>query len=220
MRRLAHQLFVDVPGTDTAAEDTAVNTPDAVDEPGTNAAAEDTAVDPPAAVDEPGTNAATEDTAVGTPAGHIESVSSEVITDSLQLSSQSTPLRPGTPGSITDNSSPESSSTTENAQIGVQPKPLLSCPLPTMAGLLNPEHTNRVATSMLLELVNRHDKIGQFGGRTEKATSTTNATKIRAFTKELASLEYIAAVHSIAKRTRCMRVTAYKSAVTKMPIRK
>jgi hypothetical protein len=65
------------------------------------------------------TDVATEDTAVGTLSGHIESVSS--------ASGQST-LRPWTLGSITDNSSPESSSTTENAQIGVQPSPLLSCP--------------------------------------------------------------------------------------------
>ena len=82
-----------------------------------------------AAVDEPGTDAATEDTAAVAPPGHIKSVSSEVIADALQLSSQSTPLRPGTPGSITDNSSPESPSTT------VQSKPLLSCPLPTIADL-------------------------------------------------------------------------------------
>jgi hypothetical protein len=96
----------------------------------------------------------------GTPLGHIESISSEVMTDSLQSSSQSTPLRRWTPGSITDNLGPESSSTTENAQIGVQPKPLLPCLLP----LLNPEYANRVATSVLLELVNQYNKIGQFGG--------------------------------------------------------
>jgi hypothetical protein len=57
-----------------------------------------------------------------------------------------------------------------------------------------------VLQPLLLELVNQHDKIGQFGGRTEKATSTTNTVKIRVFTKELASLEYEAAVHSIKKR--------------------
>jgi hypothetical protein len=68
--------------------------------------------------------------------------------------------------------------------------------------LLNPEHAIRVATSVLLELVNRHDRIGQFGNRTERemVTSTTNTAKIRAFTKQLASLEYRAAVHSISKR--------------------
>ncbi|CZR52927.1 uncharacterized protein PAC_02805 [Phialocephala subalpina] len=184
---------VDEPGVEVAAEDAAVGTPAAVDVPGTDAAAEDAAaedaaVGTPAAVDVPGTDATAEDTAVGTPPGHIESVSSEVMTDSLQSSSQSTPLRPRTPGSITDNSSPESSSTTENAQMGVRPNPL------------HPEHANRVATSVLLEVVNQHDKIGQFGGRTEKATITTNTAKIRAFTKELASLEYKAAVYSIKER--------------------
>jgi hypothetical protein len=185
---------VDEPGDEVTVEGAAVGIPAAVDEPGTDAAAENTAVGTPAAVDEPGTDAATEDTAVGTLPGHIESVSSEVMTDALQSSSQSTPLRPWTPGSITDNSSPEPSSTT------VQPKPLLSCPLRTMADLLNPEHASRVVTSVLLELVNQHDKIGQFGGRTEKVTSTTNTAKIRAFTKELAGLEYEAAVYSIKKR--------------------
>jgi hypothetical protein len=180
--------------------DTEVSTPSAVDEPGVEVAVEDAAVGTPAVVDEPGTNAATEDTAGGTPPGHIEPVSSEVMTDSLRSSGQSTPPRPWTSGFTTNNSSPESSSTTENAQIAVQPKPLLSCPSPTMADLLNPEHAIRVTTSVLLELVNQHDKIGQFGGRTEKVTSTTNTAKMRAFTKELASLEYEAAVHSIEKR--------------------
>jgi hypothetical protein len=176
---------------EVTVEGAAVGTPAAVDKPGADAAAENTAVGTPAAVDEPGTDAATEDTAVGTPPGHIESVSSEVMTDALQSSSQSTPLRPWTPGSITDNSSPEPSSTT------VEPKPLLSCPLPTMADLLNPDHASRVVTSVLLELVNQHDKIGQFGGRTETVTSTTNTAKIRAFTKELAGLEYEAAVPAV-----------------------
>jgi hypothetical protein len=69
-----------------------------------------------------------------------------------------------------------------------------------MAGLLNPEDAVRIATSVLLKVVNQHNKIGQFGGRTEKVTSTTNTAKMRAFTSELASLEYQAAVHSIAKR--------------------
>jgi hypothetical protein len=59
-----------------------------------------------------------------------------------------------------------------------------------MADLLNPEHAHRVAISVLLELVNQYNKIGQFEGRTEKVTST----------KELASLEHEAAVYSIRKR--------------------
>jgi hypothetical protein len=133
--------------------DTEVRAPSAVDEPGAVVAVEGGAVGTSAVVDVTGTDVAAEDTAVGTPPGHIESVSSEVMTDSLPSSSQSTTLRPRTPGSITDSSSPESSSTTENAQIGVQPKLLLSCLLPTLADLLNPEHANRVATSVLLELV-------------------------------------------------------------------
>jgi hypothetical protein len=178
----------------SADVDTEFSTPSAIDEPGDEVTVEGAAVGTPAAVDEPGTDAAREDAAVGTLPGHIESVSSEVMTDALQSSSQSTPLRPWTPGSITDNSSPEPSSTT------AQPKPLLSCPLPTMADLLNPDHASRVVTSVLLELVNQHDKIGQFGGRTEKVTSTTNTAKIRAFTKALAGLEYEAAVYSIKKR--------------------
>ncbi|KAH6700678.1 hypothetical protein BKA61DRAFT_620970 [Leptodontidium sp. MPI-SDFR-AT-0119] len=192
--------IVDEPGAEAAAESEAVGAPAAVDKPSNDAAIEDTSVGTPAVVDEPGTNAATEDTAGGTPPGHTASASSEVMTDSSQSSSQSTPLRPWTSGSITDNSRPESSSTTENAQIAVQLKPLHSCPLSTVADLLNPEHANRVAASVLLECVNRHYKIGPFGGRTDKVTSTTNMAKIRAFTKELASLEYEAAVHSIAKR--------------------
>jgi len=69
-----------------------------------------------------------------------------------------------------------------------------------MADLLNPEHVIQVTTSVLLELVNQHNKIGQFGGCTKKVTSTTNTVKMCAFTKELASLEYEAAVHSIEKR--------------------
>ena len=89
---------------------------------------------------------------------------------------------------------------TENAQIGVLSNPLLSCPLPSIADLLDPENAINVTTSVLLELVNQHDKIGQFGGRTEKVTSTTNTTKIRVFTKELTSLEYKAVVYSIKKR--------------------
>jgi hypothetical protein len=177
-----------------AGVDTEANTSSVVDKTGDEVTVEGAAVGTPAAVDELGTDAAPEDTAAGTLPGHIESVSSEVITDALQSSSQSTPLRPQTPSSITDNSSPEPSSTT------VQPKPLLSCPLPTMADLLNPEHISRVVTSVLLELVNQHDKIGQFGGRTETVMSTTNTAKIRTFTKELTSLEYKAAVYSIKKR--------------------
>ncbi|KAF8846625.1 hypothetical protein BDZ45DRAFT_786549 [Acephala macrosclerotiorum] len=178
----------------SANVDTEVSTSSAVDEPGDEVTVGGAAVGTPAAVDEPDTEAATEDTAVGTLLGHIESVSSEVMTDALQSSSQSTSLRPWTLGSITDNSSPEPSFTT------VQPEPLLSCPLPTMADLLNPEHASRVVTSVLLELVNQHDKIGQFSGRTDTVTSTTNTAKIRAFTKELARLEYEAAVYSIKKR--------------------
>merc|ERR1711900_44125 len=73
-------------------------------------------------------------------------------------------------------------------------------PLPTMADLLNPEHANLVATSVLLECVNQHYRIGQFGGRTDKIPSTTNMAKIRAVTKELASLEYEAAARPIGKR--------------------
>jgi hypothetical protein len=84
--------------------DTEVRTPSAVAEPSVEVAVEGAAVGTPAVVDVPGTDAATEDTVVGTPSGHIESVSSEVMTDSLQSPSQSTPLRPWTPGSITDNS--------------------------------------------------------------------------------------------------------------------
>jgi hypothetical protein len=79
---------------------------------------------------------------------------------------------------------------------------VLSCPLPTIADLLYPEHAIRVTTSMLLELVNRHNRIGQFGNRTKEkiVQSTTNPAKIRAFTNQLASLEYKATVHSISKR--------------------
>jgi hypothetical protein len=62
------------------------------------------------------------------------------------------------------------------------------------------EDTLRITPSVLLECANQCHKIGTFGGRTEKATSTTNTAKIRAFTKELASLEYDAAVHSVATR--------------------
>mgnify|MGYP003639824288 CR=1 FL=1 len=69
-----------------------------------------------------------------------------------------------------------------------------------MADLLNPEHANLVATSVLLECVNQHYRIGQFGGRTDKIPSTTNMAKIRAVTKELASLEYEAAARPIGKR--------------------
>ncbi|KAG9228566.1 hypothetical protein BJ875DRAFT_489739 [Amylocarpus encephaloides] len=94
---------VDKPGDEVTVKGVAVGTPAAVDEPDTDEAAENTAVGTPAAVDEPGTDAATEDIAAGAPPGHIESVSSEVMTDALQSSSQSTPLRPGAPGSITDN---------------------------------------------------------------------------------------------------------------------
>jgi len=55
---------------------------------------------------------------------------------------------------------------------------------------------------MLLELVNRHDRIRQFGNLTEEkiVQSTTSPAKIRAFTNQLTSLEYEAAVHSISKR--------------------
>jgi hypothetical protein len=102
---------VDKPGNEVTVKGVAVGTLAAIDEPGTKATAENTAVGTPAAVDEPGTDAATEDTAAGAPPGHIESVLSEVMTDALQSSSQSTPLRPRTPGSITDNLSPELSST-------------------------------------------------------------------------------------------------------------
>ncbi len=57
-----------------------------------------------------------------------------------------------------------------------------------------------VATPVLLELVNQYDKIGQFGDRKENVMSTTNIAKSREFTKELANLEYKAAVHSIEKK--------------------
>ncbi len=94
----------------SADVDIEVSTPSAVNEPGNEVTGEGAAVGTLAAVDKPGTNAAREDTAVGTLPGHIEPVSSKVMIDALQLSSQSTPLRPWTPGSITDNSSPELSS--------------------------------------------------------------------------------------------------------------
>lgn len=191
---------VDGHGTDKVPKDTSADTPIAFLRHGIDAAAEDTAVDTPICVDGHGTDAAPEDPSVGTPSGYVESVSNEVMTDSLQSSSESTPRRPWTPGSITGTSNPESVFTAESTQIGVQPNPLLSCPPPTIADLLNPEHAIRVATSVLLELVNRHDKIGHFGNRTGTATTTTNTAKIRTFTKELASLDYEAAVRSIGER--------------------
>ncbi|PVH68903.1 hypothetical protein DL98DRAFT_599122 [Cadophora sp. DSE1049] len=66
--------------------DTEVSTPSAVDEDGVEVAVEDAAVGTPAVVAKPGTNAAPKDTAGGTPPGHIESVSSKVMTDSLRSS--------------------------------------------------------------------------------------------------------------------------------------
>jgi hypothetical protein len=146
----------DEPATDATAEDAAVVTPAAVNEHGTDAAPEDAAVDTPAAVNGHGTDAAAEDAAVDTPAAVDE--------HGTDAAAEHTTV--GTPSGQTDNSSAESSSTTENTQIGAQPSPVLSCPLPTIADLLHPEHAIRVATSVLLELVNRHDRIGQFGNRT------------------------------------------------------
>lgn len=174
----------------SADVDATVGTHSAVDEHGTDAAVEHAAVDTVAAVDGRGIDVAAEDTTFDTPSEHVKSVSNGVMTDSLQSSRQ------------TDNPSPKSSSTTANTHIGAQPSLLLSCTLPTTADLLYPEHAIRVVTSVLLELVNRHDRIGQFGNRTERemVTSTTSSTKIRAFTKQLASLEYEAAVHAISKR--------------------
>lgn len=191
---------VEKPRNDAAPDNTSAGTPVVADDPGTGAAAEDTTDDTPAVVDGRGTDAAAEDTTVGVISGHIESVSSEVMADALQSSDHSTPLRPWTPGSLTDDSRPGSTSTIENAQTGFHPSLLLSCPRPTMADLLNPGHAIRVATSVLLELVNRHDKIGTSGNRTEMLTTTTNTAKIRKFTKELASMEYEAALHSIKER--------------------
>ncbi|KAH6717483.1 hypothetical protein BKA61DRAFT_719574 [Leptodontidium sp. MPI-SDFR-AT-0119] len=149
--------------------DMEVGTSSGADEPATDATAEDAAVDTLAAVNGHSTDAAPEDEAVHTPAavdGHGTDAAAEDTT--------------------ADNSSAASSSTTENTQIGAQPSPVFSCLLLTIADLLHPEHAIRVATSVLLELVNRHDRIGQFGNRTKE--------------KILVSLEYEAAVHSISKR--------------------
>jgi hypothetical protein len=117
---------VDEPATDAAAEDAAVVTPAAVDEHGTDAAAEDAAVVTPAAVDEHGTDTAAEDAAVNTPAAVDE--------HSTDAAAEDTTV--GTPSGQTDNSGPESSSTTDT-QIGAQLSPVLSCPLPTIADLLH-----------------------------------------------------------------------------------
>ncbi|KAG4438632.1 hypothetical protein IFR05_005876 [Cadophora sp. M221] len=126
-------------GTDAAPEDALVDTPAAVNGHGTDAAPEDAVVDTPAAVNEHGTDAAAEDALVDTPAavnGHGTDAAAEDTTV-------------GTPSGQTDNSSAQSSSTTENTQIGAQPNPVLSCPLPTIADLLHPEHAIRIATSVL-----------------------------------------------------------------------
>jgi len=201
----AAAAVVDETGPDAAAEDIAVGTPAVVDETSADVAA--------AVVDETGPDAAAEAATIGTPSEHLgedlgkfdsgesaASVSSEVMTDSLQSLSQSATLWPRTPGSITDSSSPESFSTAENAQLGVQPKPLLSCPLSTMSDLLNPEDAKRVVTSVLLYCANQHHKIGKFGRQYADTRSTTDIAKIRALTKQVAGLDYEAAARSIAKR--------------------
>ncbi|CZR66944.1 uncharacterized protein PAC_16844 [Phialocephala subalpina] len=74
---------VDEPGAEVATEGEAVVALAVVDKPSNDAAAEDTSVGTPAVVDGHGTDATTGDTAVGTPLGHVKSVSSEVMTNSL-----------------------------------------------------------------------------------------------------------------------------------------
>ncbi len=174
----------------SADMDTEVGTSSGADEPATDAAAEDTIVVTSSGAGEPATDAAVEDAAVGTPSGAGEPATDAAAEDTTV----------GTPSGQTDNSSAESSSTTENTQIGAQPSLLLPCPLPTIAELLHPENAIHVATSVLLELVNRHDRIGRFGNLTEEKMATTNPSKIRSFTNQLARLEYEAAVYSISKR--------------------
>ncbi len=71
-----------------------VRTLTVVNKPSSDTAIEDMLAGTLTVVDRCGTNVATEDTVVSTPSGHIKLVSSEVMTDALQLSGQSTPLRP------------------------------------------------------------------------------------------------------------------------------
>jgi hypothetical protein len=85
-------FIVDKPSNKVTIKGAMVGALAAINEPDTNAAIENTIIGTLAAIDKPGTNAAIKEIAVGTLLGHIELVSSEVIIDALQLSSQSTPL--------------------------------------------------------------------------------------------------------------------------------
>jgi hypothetical protein len=140
----------DKPATDTTTDHAAVVTPAAINRHGTDAATEDTAVDTPAAINRHSTDTAPEDVAVDILAA-VNKHGTDTAAEDTTVS---------TPSGQTDNSSAVLSSTTENTQIGAQPSPVLSYPLPTIADLLYPEHTIYITTSILLELVNRYNRIG------------------------------------------------------------
>jgi hypothetical protein len=55
-------------------------------------------------------------------------------------------------------------------------------------------------SSVLLHCASQHHRIGKFGGQSVNSTGTTSIAEVRAITKQVAGLEYEAAVRSVAKR--------------------
>ncbi|KAH8751818.1 hypothetical protein BGZ57DRAFT_913151 [Hyaloscypha finlandica] len=146
------------------------------------------------------TSLARRDIAEGvTNVGSLEFFPESASRDDVTGTSKGGALSAGQTSLVTDISTPSSFAATERWRT-VDRTQLVPYPSPSLSGLLQPEDALRIMSSVLLHCASQHHRIGKFGGQSVNSTGTTSIAEVRAITKQVAGLEYEAAVRSVAKR--------------------